>query len=813
MKNSGRSSPGTKRNKISTPEKPSFPPPLQRAIAVGAGLFLGGYLVVTHQTLFHTLAGFALWAVAISLSLVWFPQVPGAEIFSRLLAPGSKGNHEWSLGKITLVGTGVLAALGLSNYFLGQTRVWFFLLSLLILGWCLTLLEDHLPRPLGDQVSEPSVLHRFSFPWSAVAILLCGSFFLFYRWHALHIGYDTDGIKSLELAEACVSEFTTPYVDGWVPGNPIFPYFLMGIFFKLVGISFDKGVLFIALLNLAGFLFFYGFARFYLPKLPALAATLFFSMSHWVIYPAREITGIRGMLVPFECAVLFFFARALESGKARDYALFGTLLAVSVLIGLQNWILVLLFILALSIFWIFRPSLIQNQKWSWALALLVALLWYFPILLHFSEGNAYGFFMDQFNTKSVWHGPRIPWDSVYMGLRMFNVGSQENLVNFLPLLSPWEGIFFLAGLGFCLRRFFRLSSLFVILGFLGGLAPAILTIVNTTLRSLTAVPFVFLLVGIGLDRLGMVLTAPLGRRGRAWGFLLGGAILVLAAGWHFDAFFNQIPRYKDSYWIPNGRAYLFGTITAKHLQGWDTYVDLWDGTYLHPENNYFYSRADMEKGRRIIFRPDQSPLPLKNIPEKGALILFPDKLGKTYRDSINYYYPAAQEKEILNPFGDVEFRSWEISPVEIQEALKRPAPLEGMTLGYFDAQGRKLGQWQIPTLSAELLNEEWFAPCTDKPPFPSEKIAYFVVQGSLENPAGKVLAFETSGRADGFIGNRKIQLDGQGSLKRFEIPLHSKKPDHFEIRYFLPKEGRFDLNLWERTPLGWDMVPSSELNP
>ena len=196
--------------------------------------------------------------------------------FSDFTAPEAKENREWSVWKITLAGIGVLAALGLSNYFLGQTGVWFFLFSLLILGWCLTLLEDHLPRPSGDQVLEPSALHRFSFPWAAVAILLCGSFFLFYRWDFLHIGYDTDGIKSLELAEACVAEFTTPYVDAWAPGNPIFPYFLMGMFFKLVGISFENGVLFIALLNLAGFLFFYGLPVFTSPSCPPWPR-LFFS--------------------------------------------------------------------------------------------------------------------------------------------------------------------------------------------------------------------------------------------------------------------------------------------------------------------------------------------------------------------------------------------------------------------------------------------------------------------------------------------------------------------------------------------------------
>jgi hypothetical protein len=39
------------------------------------------------------------------------------------------------------------------------------------------------------------------------------------------------------------------------------------------------------------------------------------------------------------------------------------------------------------------------------------------------------------------------------------------------------------------------------------------------------------------------------------------------------------------------------------------------------------------------------------------------------------------------------------------------------------------------------------------------------------------------------------------------------KPEPFKIRYFLPKGGEFNLNLFEKTPLGWDMIPSHELKP
>ena len=168
-----------------------------------------------------------------------------------------------------------------------------------------------------------------------------------------------------------------------------------------------------------------------------------------------------------------------------------------------------------------------------------------------------------------------------------------------------------------------------------------------------------------------------------------------------------------------------------------------------------------------------------------------------------------------DPFGEVQYRYWEITPDQIQKALAFPPgpPPGGMALSWFNAKNQKLGQWQIPTLSTKFLIEEWCAPGGGNPPVPWDKISYFTVQGNLKNPAGKVLALETNGQVDGFIGNRKFQFDGRNPSKRLEIPLLSKKPEPFKIRYVLPKEGDFQLNLLEKTHLGWDMIPSVELGP
>ncbi len=162
------------------------------------------------------------------------------------------------------------------------------------------------------------------FPWPALLITLVGLFFLFYGWDIFPIGKEWDCCATMELCNSFLKPDgrTSPYVDGLSPGNPSLPFFIMGLFFKLVGSSQVKGVFFNALGNLAGFLFFYGFLRFYLSRGSALATTLLFSSSYWILYFARETYPV-SLLVPFESTALFFFARALEKGKARDYAILG----------------------------------------------------------------------------------------------------------------------------------------------------------------------------------------------------------------------------------------------------------------------------------------------------------------------------------------------------------------------------------------------------------------------------------------------------------------------------------------------------------
>ena len=802
--------------------------PPQRFLWILPALALGGYLILTHRTLGHTLAGLSLWAIALFLLVPSFPEVPGVVFFSKTPLRDLGGKKEWNGAQIALAGSVILLLLEVSNFCIRHSAWWALLGSLLVSGGLLALLENHSPA-FWTQTDKSSLGESPSVPWAGILILLVGSFFLFYGWDKLPIGRDFDSCYVMELASSFLSDNgrTTPYVDGWSLGNPSLPYFLMGLFFKLVGLSQSKGVLFLALCNLIGFLFFYGFLRFYLPKISALAATLLFSTSHWVIYFARE-TNAASLLLPFECASLFFFARALERGKTRDYAVFGTLLSCLLMVYPSGRAILAFFIVSLAVIVVFRFKSIYPQKASWALACGIFMLWYLPMIIYYQHtANPLALGAEEFARDSIWQGKKffVPWDYIHTGLQMFTFRTTDVITEYLPRLSPWESLFLLAGFGWCLWNFFNPVFFTLICGFFLGLAPSILSN-DPTLpwRALSSAPFVYLLVGIGLDRVGRVVAAPLGSRGGLVRLLLIGAFMAFSVGWQYDVFFHQLPKNRNAYWAnwahDAGQRYLMGKTTAQYMKGWDTYVDTVWGVNLQipPDAGFSHSQAEIQSSiwDRIILRPDQSPLPLKKIPEKGAVILLHDETGRAFQDWIRFYYPDAKPKVILSPFGDVEIRLWEITPDQIRQALSLPPepPPGGMVLSWFDSKNRRMGRWLIPTLSSKTLNDEWFSDYPGvEPPFPWKDVAYFILEGSLRDTDGSLLALETTGQAGGILNGRRFHLDGTGPLQRLEFKPITAGWVPFKIRYSPPKPGGFALDFYRHDPAGWDIVPSSELKP
>jgi hypothetical protein len=315
-----------------------------------------------------------------------------------------------------------------------------------------------------------------------------------------------------------------------------------------------------------------------------------------------------------------------------------------------------------------------------------------------------------------------------------------------------------------------------------------------------AAPFVYILVGIGVDRLSRLVVAPLSQRFRQARVILLIGFMASAMWWNYDVFFNQFPKAKETWTLTEGSHVLTGRILTQYSKGWDCYLP---ATFAFYDTEMFYIYG---KGQMCYFRPE-SVLPLQNIPEKGAMILLPGQLGESFREWIHFYYPDSQPKPIYTRFGDLQFWLWEVTPNAIKKALqlKDAQPPGGALIRWYDENGKKLGQYVIPSIYVSVY---WF-PDIWWPP--TEKIPTYEISGLIDNPQGKSLALDVIGKADLFLkGRQALQMEGFVPERPTEVNQTPKGLVPFRIRY-QRNSSHFHINLLWRGNAGWENIPSSAL--
>lgn len=833
MKKSGGSFPKTHPPKNVDSQTSSFPlqffnpqnPFLRRLVVIGL-LGIGFYLIETPTSVGRCVLGIMLWALAVSRFPLWFPAVPGIPVFSGSVLQNPFRSGTWDATSLFLAGLVTLGLIGASLHFVQSGNWLLVIFSLLLLGGMLILVERNSPTFEADPPPSTPLPWEKKFPWPALAILLVGSFFLFFGWDLYPIGRDNNTLYNLAICDSYLfpNGRTSPYVDGWTWGNPSLPYFFIGVLFKVVGSSPAWGTLLIALFTLVGYFFFYGFLRFYLPRIPALVATLLFSSSHWTIYFGREISA-GAQLIPFECATFFYFAKSLEGGKSKDFVLFGTMLSCLWMTAIHTRALLVALVLTFAVLAVRYGSQLRSQTKPWFLACGVGFLWYLPMLIYYQQHhNFLGLGSETIGRESSWGGGHffIPWGHIQQGLQMFTYRSLDSMTANLPRLSPWEGLLLITGFAWCLWRFFKPAFFFVITGFFFALTPAVFSN-NPTLppRALAVAPFAYILVGIGLDRLGKTIASPLGRHGKTIQFVFMALILAFSLQWQYDVFFNQMSRDKYTYSIDgsdqDGQRFIISRLLDKY-EGWESYED--SRWFQITSSEGGFTRTSTTVDPYVSFRhtlwPAWSGLPLKSIlpKAKGIVLMLGDNTGKAYQDWVEYYYPGARFSTAANNFQDIQVRIWEISPTQVQEALQlHPGPPPtGLTLTWYDSKNHRLGQWQIPTLSTGYLMEDYFRDNPAEKSFPWDKVAYFKVSGKL-NREGMPWVLQTKGQVDTDFGGRRFHWVGGIDGSQFDIPVAPQGWVPFEIRYTPPQQAVFELGFSQRSPTGWDLVPASQLKP
>jgi hypothetical protein len=783
-----------------------------RILAVLITLSGGAFLILSQKTLFSTSLGIVLWAVSTGLVLGFIPKMPGTLIFSHTPLRHMETKTSWPWPILFLIGALILYALKNSDA-LYKNFAWGHLtLVLLGIGFLFFILEK---TSSAFQVKQAPSEIKAGWPWPEILIILVGSFFLFYQLNKLPNFIIIESLYTIGKANDFTNGLlTTPFMDQW-QGNPLFPSFLLSFIFKFIGVSYLKGAIFFASLNIFGFIFFYRFLRFYIAQESAAITALLFSSSHWLIFYARMPLMGGGIIVAFEAAALYFFAKALEEGKIKDFVGFGIALALTLDTYIASRLVLIFFVVAVLYIGISRRKEITQQKIGWAMGWGCLLLWTIPMIfyyIHTSNNNI--MWAERVDAVNIFDRIRAGnWayvkDNINMGLCMMCYGSCNEQILYYPYLSAWEGLCFLAGIGWCLWRFFNPAFFILFIGYFGGIAGSILTIEPAhALRAITAAPFAFVFVGIGLDRLGRLIGSPLksARAQKGVQYLFFILFLCFSLARHYDIYFRMLPKSSLMFSKFDGDSFLMAQTVPQYPAGWDIYIA---PHYLGFPFTYFSNNGDIGK---IGPFPLRHPFPLKTVSPKGAVIILPVTIGIAFENWISYYYPKANYRAILNPYGDVEFKLWEITPDEVQEALKTKNhnPPTGLNLSWYDAKKQKLGQWLVPALFSTI--PEWFSYQPSEPGTSFNNIAYYVAKGSVRNPEGGSISLETTCSLDANIGIQKIEKH-DFSLKQIQFSNVKNNWVPLQIHFSSDPSTPFHFDLQMRDASGLNLIPTGDLQP
>jgi NHL repeat len=255
---------------------------------------------------------------------------------------------------------------------------------------------------------------------------------------------------------------------------------------------------------------FYAMARsLFGPRVAVVAATAF-AFSGWHLILSR--TGWRAIMTPlFECLVVAAAFQALRT-RSRFAAV---LAAVGVAGALNSYdagrvVPLLLVVLVGLVAWDRGRAELRSYRSPLLLFAAVTLALSGPMLVY-----AWRHWDVWVERAAFLHGAEYsPLRNIRESLLLFSLrGNGNDFFIDTPLLEWLPASFLVLGLAFCLVRIRRLEQCFVLVGFGVSLLPGILSRPNGN-RCIAAMPFVYVIVGLGFVAFEGVVRAALGSRWR-----------------------------------------------------------------------------------------------------------------------------------------------------------------------------------------------------------------------------------------------------------------------------------------------------------
>ncbi len=407
--------------------------------------------------------------------------------------------------------------------------------------------------------------------WLAVAVL-CGLGVLFrvVHFHSVPSGMNHDaawnGMYAIHITQGAPY---TPYVSAAWGRETAFMY-LIAALLPWYGNTPEPVQIAATLAGIATLPAMYLLARSLFGRRVALLSLGFFAVSGW--HGVFSRVGWRAIILPpCEMLALLGLWRALQTGSRRDWLLAGAGAALSINTYDAGRGVPLTLGALFLVFLVLDRNKARPRLAGGLLALLAFLfvgapmLWYAATHFVQFEGRA----AHLMTAEGAQAG--LP-TKVVQALAMFNYRGNGNdfFIN-EPLLEPLAAVLFVFGLLVALARGRRRENLFVLIGFATTLIPGIVAVPNGN-RCITAMPFVYLLVGAGAAalasacaRLAGVLAA---RRATVYAVLAGLAIAAASVE-TYSQFLG--PQRRDIIGF-SAEATAAGEFMRGYQKGYRTYV-------------------------------------------------------------------------------------------------------------------------------------------------------------------------------------------------------------------------------------------------
>ena len=521
----------------------------------------------------------------------------------------------------------------------------------------------------GSQVSfEPRAL----LPLAALGgILLFALLIRLYNLEGFPPGLWFDEADNLDQARFIAEN--PSHTPVYVPSNNLPSMFLLPIalIIKFAGISLSTGRLIAVAFGVAGVIAIFLMVRHMSGTAMGLIAAFLVAVMRWDINWSR--IGMHGITAPFFAALTAWLTfRALDRGRATDFALAGAMLGLGMWFYAAYRLFVIVIVFLFLHKFIFADGGRRRVLRNFGVMAMFALIVTLPVV-QFAATHPDEFFKRTQRTSIFAHvgdgeETRALMQSFTKHLRMFHLEGDPNGRHNIPrepMLDPLSGLLMLLGLAVAVARWRKAAYIALPVWILVMIMPGVLTIpweAPQSLRAITVIPAVIALIAVAIGFLwdkALSLRLPALRVGAAT--CIAGLLVVIGYA-NINAYFGEQANSPEVYAAYSTDETLIARDMAEQAER--GYSPMVSRQFRH---SLVASLFGHRFPRQTIAAPTNIPLDPESVWLGAAIYLEPRESG--FYDTLRAYYPDADFREVRPPVGgDVLYYSAYISREQLEAA-------------------------------------------------------------------------------------------------------------------------------------------------